>query len=164
MLTRCLYLIKIEVNTPFCGPWGLISLCKHYPEAQKCQDETKWKHVMVVYTYYTLHTGPKKLFLRVIVIIYYNDCKEYFGIWIHCTSKTDRITQYSFLIMMTWLPIYSLPNFPSVVYPSFVMLISWHPHILGPQKIRNRLFSLPASILAKYFNSRIHQCLWQTFT
>ena len=38
------------------------------------------------------------------------------------------------------------------------MLMSWHDHFLGPQKIRNGLFLLPASVLAKYYNSRIHQC------
>ena len=35
---------------------------------------------------------------------------------------------------------------------------SWHQYFLGPQKIWNCLFLLPASILAKYFNFRIHPC------
>ena len=34
------------MNTPLWGPWGLISLRKHFPEAQNCQDVTKWKFVM----------------------------------------------------------------------------------------------------------------------
>ena len=41
-----LYFIKVELNTPLWGTWGLISLCKHCPEAQNCQDLTKWKFVM----------------------------------------------------------------------------------------------------------------------
>ena len=41
-----MYLIKVELNTPLRSPWGLISLCKHCPEAQNCQDVTKWKFVM----------------------------------------------------------------------------------------------------------------------
>ena len=43
----CLYLIKVELNTPLWGPWGLISLGKHCPEAQNCQDVTEWNFVMV---------------------------------------------------------------------------------------------------------------------
>ena len=47
-----------------------------------------------------------------------------------------------------------------MVYPSFILLISWHQHFFGPQINLNCLFLLPAStcILAKYFNFRIHQC------
>ena len=45
-----------------------------------------------------------------------------------------------------------------MVYPSFIILMSWHQHFLGPQKFFfNVLFLLPASTL-KYFNLRMHQC------
>ena len=36
--------------------------------------------------------------------------------------------------------------------------MSWHQHFLGPPKIQNCLFLLPASILAKNFNLGIHHC------
>ena len=57
MHSFCLYLIKFELNTPLWGPWGLISLFKHCPEARYCQDVTKWKFVMYAGQWYNLPTN-----------------------------------------------------------------------------------------------------------
>ena len=52
-LLVCIYIVvKTELNTPLWGPWGLISLCKHCPEAQNCQDVTKWKFAMNIWYMY----------------------------------------------------------------------------------------------------------------
>ena len=52
------------------------------------------------------------------------------------------------------MPDFRLYHSP-VVYPSFIILMSWHQHFLGTPKIWYCHFLLPASSLAKYFISMV---------
>ena len=78
-------------------------------------------------------------------------------IWTFSPVEYPYCLLYSLLlhVLSIWLSQAS-----SSVYPSFIMLMSWHQHFLGLQKIWNCLLLLPPPILAMYLNFRIHPFPW----